>query len=56
LRSSCDLSQVHVRRTESNGEVKDFTENVVPFWNGKKPLSDDLWLHNGDIVEVPDRT
>ena len=53
LRSSSDLSQVHVKRTEPNGQVKDLTEAVLPFWNGKQPLSNDIWLRNGDIVEVP---
>jgi hypothetical protein len=56
LRSSSDLSQVHVRRKEANGETTEFTENVGPFWNGKEPLSNDLWLRNSDIVDVPDRT
>ncbi|HEV2393161.1 MAG TPA: ankyrin repeat domain-containing protein [Verrucomicrobiae bacterium] len=53
LRSSSDLSQVHVKRTEHNGQVKNLTEDVRPFWNGKQPLRNDIWLRNGDTVEVP---
>jgi hypothetical protein len=41
--------------TPSTRQVKEFTEDVQPFWDNKAPLSNDLWLREGDVVEVADK-
>jgi cytohesin len=57
LRSSSDFSQVRVKRTDPRSQkVTEITEDVRPFWNNTKPVSDDLWLREGDVVEVPDKS
>ena len=56
LRSTSDLSRVKVRRPQSGtSKEQEFTINVAAFWKGEKPVTDDLWLRNGDIIEVQDK-
>jgi hypothetical protein len=57
LRSSSDFSRVHIKRTDpgTNKDVE-FTANVRSIWDSKTPSSDDLWLRDGDVIEVPDKT
>jgi ankyrin repeat protein len=56
LRSSSDFANITVKRpTSGTGGVKDIARSVLPFWNKKEPLQNDLWLREGDVVEVPDR-
>jgi len=56
LRSSSDFANITVKRPISGtGGVKDIARSVLPFWNKKEPLQNDLWLREGDVVEVPDR-
>lgn len=52
LLSSSDLSAVHIKRVNPTAEV---IENVNAFWDQKQPLRNDLWLRNGDVVEVPEK-
>jgi hypothetical protein len=56
LFSSADLSRVRVTRTEpGSAKPREITENVQALWEGKEPLANDLWLRDGDVVEVPDK-
>jgi len=56
LRSTSDLSRVKVRRTATgNSKEQEFTLDVASFWRGEKPVTDDLWLRDGDIIEVQDK-
>lgn len=56
LRSSSDLARLTVKRAvQETSEVKAISESVLPYWNNKEPLQDDLWLREGDVVEVPDK-
>jgi len=50
LRSSSDLSRIKIQRTDPvTGKATEF------FANGKLTGADDLWLRNGDVIEVPDK-
>jgi hypothetical protein len=56
LRSTSDFSRVHVKRTDP--ETKKPTEykiDVQSIWFNKSPHTDDLWLRDGDVIEVPDK-
>jgi len=55
LTSSSDLSHVKIHRRAAEAQAKDITENVEAFWKTQKPFSDDLWLRDGDVIEVPDK-
>ena len=56
LRTTSDLSQVKVRRPQpGTDKEQEFTINVASFWKGEKPATDDLWLRDGDIIEVQDK-
>jgi ankyrin repeat protein len=56
LRTTSDLSRVKVKRVDpSSKETKEIFENVTPFWNGHMPAKEDLWLQDGDIIEVPEK-
>ena len=74
LRSSSDLSHIHIRRTDPvAGEVKELVLNEgnstspgangafsPPFPGQRFPgqnaaAPDDLWLRDGDVIEVPDK-
>jgi ankyrin repeat protein len=56
LRTTSDLSRVKVRRKkQGTDEEQQFTINVAAVWKREKPVSDDLWLRNGDIIEVQDK-
>ncbi len=56
LRSSSDFANLIVKRTVAGtGELKNIPTSVLPFWNKKEPLQNDLWLRDGDVVEVPDK-
>ncbi|MBI3849896.1 MAG: ankyrin repeat domain-containing protein [Verrucomicrobia bacterium] len=56
LRSSSDLSRIKVKRTNpATNETKEFVVNAQEFLDGKKPRQDDLWLRDGDVIEVPDK-
>jgi ankyrin repeat protein len=57
LRSSSDFSHVHVKRTDPESKkVTELTCDVQSIWSGKSPPANDLWLRNGDIIEVPDKS
>jgi ankyrin repeat protein len=57
LRSSSDFSHIHIKRTDPESrKVTELTVNVQSIWNGKSPQSDDLWLRDGDIIEVPEKS
>lgn len=50
LRSSSDLSRIKIQRTDpATGKTTEF------FANGKLTGADDLWLRNGDVIEVSDK-
>ncbi|HVV72681.1 MAG TPA: hypothetical protein VHI52_14470, partial [Verrucomicrobiae bacterium] len=53
LLSSSDFSRVKVKNHTQG--TKDRIVDVTRFWNERQPLRDDAWLHDGDVVEVPDR-
>jgi hypothetical protein len=56
LRSSSDLTRVQITRTDpETKQTRQLTENILPFWENKQPLADDLWLRDGDVIEVPDK-
>ena len=56
LRSSSDLSRVTVKRSASKfSSAGEFHEDVLRFWNNKDQVSNDLWLREGDVIEVPDK-
>ena len=56
LRSSSDFSRVHVKRTDPETQKsREFTVDVQSIWFNKTPRTDDLWLRDGDVIEVPDK-
>jgi len=56
LRSSSDLSRIRIRRTDpGQKKPKETAPDPLPFWNNKEPISNDLWLRAGDVIEVPDK-
>ena len=55
LRSSSDLSRVKISGRRVNAQPREFTEDVEPFWKGQKPISEDIWLQDGDVIEVLDK-
>jgi hypothetical protein len=56
LTSRSDLSRVTVHRaTHTTGETQNIIEDVQSFWNKQRDSSDDLWLRDGDIIEVPEK-
>jgi ankyrin repeat protein len=56
LRSSSDFANITVKRLiAGTGHAKDIPQSVLPFWNKREPLQNDLWLREGDVVEVPDK-
>ncbi|PWU20664.1 MAG: hypothetical protein C5B50_03420 [Verrucomicrobia bacterium] len=57
LNSSSDFYKVKVRREDPlTHQTKQFTVNVRDAWdNHVSYFTNDLWLRDGDIVEVPDK-
>jgi hypothetical protein len=56
LRFSSDLTRVRVTRTDpETKKTKQITENVLTFWENKDSSSNDLWLRDGDVDEVPEK-
>jgi hypothetical protein len=56
LRSSSDFSRVRILRTDgATGKAVELTQDVEQIWNNTRALADDLWLRDGDIVEVPEK-
>jgi ankyrin repeat protein len=56
LRSTSDFSHVHVKRTDpETKKPAEFTVDVQSIWFNKSPRTDDLWLREGDVIEVPDK-
>jgi ankyrin repeat protein len=56
LTSSSDLARVKVTRLDpKTNKAKVIVEDVEPFWNQKRPFWEDLWLRDGDVIEVPDK-
>jgi hypothetical protein len=52
LRSSSDLSRVKVaRRNAATGQAREFTVDLSKI----PPLPSDVWLNDGDVIEVPDK-
>ena len=53
LRTSSDLTAVKITRTDPTTKgKKEITENILPFWKNEKPIQEDLWLRDGDVIEV----
>ena len=50
LRTSSDLSRIEVKRTDP------ITKKALKLSVEPKPGTDDLWLRDGDVIEVPDKT
>ena len=56
LRSSSDFSRLKIRRVEAGTKkAKELAADVVPFWDGKEAIWEDLWLRDGDVIKVPDK-
>src|SRR5262249_53106640 len=56
LRSSSDLSRLKIKRAEAGAQkAKELTADEVSFWNSREAIWNDLWLREGDVVEVPDK-
>jgi hypothetical protein len=57
LRSSSDFSRVRVKRTDPETKKNlELTTDVQSIWAGKTSRADDLWLRDGDVIEVPDKS
>jgi hypothetical protein len=50
LRSSSDLSRLLLKRTDP------VTKKSLKLWVEPKSGPDDLWLRDGDVIEVPDKS
>jgi ankyrin repeat protein len=63
LRASSDVTKVRVKRTDSRSKAsQEWTLDLtrVTAWNevrqpSKIPLEHDLWLRDGDVIEVPEK-
>jgi hypothetical protein len=56
LRSSSDLARLKIKRTDpATKKTREIAANAQEFFGGKKPLNDDIWLRDGDVIEVPDK-
>ncbi len=54
LLSTSDFSRVQVKR-QRPGPPGAILENVQEVWNNQTPGYNDLWLRDGDVIEVPDK-
>ena len=51
LRSSSDLTRVKVtRKNPASGKAQEFVVDTT-----KSTPPQDLWLHDGDVIEVPEK-
>lgn len=50
LRSSSDLSRLELKR------IDPVTKKSLKVWVEPKSGPDDLWLRDGDVIEVPDKS
>jgi hypothetical protein len=58
LRSTSDLSRLRIRRPAdpATGQTaKELTVDLEAFQRSGKQQWDDLWLRDGDVIEVPER-
>ncbi|MEY2409412.1 MAG: hypothetical protein QOF48_2082, partial [Verrucomicrobiota bacterium] len=58
LRSTSDLSRLHIRRQADarlGQPARELTVDLEAFQRSGKLQWDDLWLRNGDVIEVPER-
>lgn len=56
LRSSSDLSRIKVKRTDPQTRKSiEVVMDAEVFWKNQKPIWEDLWLRDGDVIEVPDK-
>ncbi len=58
LRSSSDLSRLRIRRRADvaiNQPARELTVDLEAFQRSGKQQWDDLWLRDGDVIEVPER-
>jgi hypothetical protein len=56
LTSASDLRRVKLKRSERGGKSsREVVQDVQSFWDNKKSQADDIWLQDGDVVEVPDK-
>jgi hypothetical protein len=58
LRSSSDLSHLHIQRLAiplTGQPASDVTVDLESFQRSSNTQWDDLWLRDGDVIEVPDR-
>jgi len=58
LRSTSDLSRLRITRRADPAigqSAKELTVDLEAFQRSSKQQSDDLWLRDGDLIEVPER-
>jgi hypothetical protein len=56
LRSSSDMSRLKIKRTDpTTKRTTELAADAQVFMAGKKPIAEDVWLRDGDVIEVPDK-
>jgi ankyrin repeat protein len=56
LTSASDLRRVKVKRTDPKTHAtRELVADVQAFWENKMRSADDIWLRDGDVIEVPDK-
>jgi ankyrin repeat protein len=56
LRSSSDMSRLKIKRTDpTTKKTAEIATDAQVFMAGKKPIAEDVWLRDGDVIEVPDK-
>jgi hypothetical protein len=56
LRSSSDMSRLKIKRTDpTTKKTTEIAADAQVFMAGKKPIAEDVWLRDGDVIEVPDK-
>jgi ankyrin repeat protein len=56
LRSSSDMSRLKIKRTDpATKKTTEIAADAQVFMAGKKPLAEDVWVRDGDVIEVPDK-
>ena len=58
LRSTSDLSRLRITRRADPAigqSAKELTVDLEAFQSSGKQQWDDLWLRDGDVIEVPER-
>jgi len=56
LRTSSDTSRIHVNRIDPiSKEPKEWTINLDQRLKSNQPPDQDLWLRDGDVIEIPEK-